>query len=37
LSATVVLPKLGGYYGLLKRLKQMLDPNRIMTPGAMGL
>jgi FAD/FMN-containing dehydrogenase len=37
LSAAIVLPKLGGYYQLLKRLKQMLDPNRIMTPGAMGL
>jgi len=37
LSATVVLPKLGEYYQLLKRLKHVLDPNRIMTPGSMGL
>lgn len=39
LSARVVVPrlKLGGYYELLKRLKRLIDPNRIMNPGPMGL
>ena len=39
LSALVVVPrlKLGGYYELLKRLKKLIDPNRIMNPGPMGL
>jgi FAD/FMN-containing dehydrogenase len=28
-----VMPMLGEYYELLKKLKRMLDPNRIMNPG----
>ncbi len=31
--AKEILPKLGEYYGLLKKLKRMLDPNRVMNPG----
>jgi FAD/FMN-containing dehydrogenase len=27
------MPMLGEYYGLLKKLKRLLDPNRIMNPG----
>ncbi len=32
-SAKVVMPMLGEYYELLKKLKRWLDPNRIMNPG----
>ncbi len=32
-AAREVMPKLGEYYELLKKMKQMLDPNRIMNPG----
>jgi len=32
-DAKRVMPMLGEYYELLKRLKRMLDPNRIMNPG----
>jgi len=32
-AAKVAMPKLGEYYELLKKLKRMLDPNRIMNPG----
>jgi len=29
----MAMPKLNEYYTLLKKMKQMLDPNRIMNPG----
>ncbi len=32
-EAKRVMPMLGQYYEFLKRLKRMLDPNRIMNPG----
>jgi len=32
-AAKTVMPMLGEYYQLLKKLKKMLDPNRIMNPG----
>ena len=32
-AAKTQLPRLGEYYKLLVKLKQMLDPNRIMNPG----
>jgi FAD/FMN-containing dehydrogenase len=31
--ARELMPRLGEYYQLLKNLKRMLDPNRIMNPG----
>ncbi|MCX8142185.1 MAG: FAD-binding oxidoreductase [Candidatus Nezhaarchaeota archaeon] len=31
------MPKFGEYYKLLKKLKKLLDPNNIMSPGIMGL
>jgi glycolate oxidase len=31
--AKTAMPRLGEYYELLKKLKRMLDPNRIMNPG----
>ena len=35
-TAEFVIPRLGRYYELMKKIKQMLDPNRIMNPGQMG-
>jgi glycolate oxidase len=32
-TAKELMPKLGEYYELLKNLKRMVDPNRIMNPG----
>ncbi len=32
-TAKELMPQLGEYYRLLKKLKRMLDPNRIMNPG----
>jgi FAD/FMN-containing dehydrogenase len=33
INARKLMPQLGEYYELLKKLKRMLDPNRIMNPG----
>jgi len=32
-AAKTLMPQLGEYYELLKKLKRWLDPNRIMNPG----